>query len=39
MTADEEEKHVIAPANTPLDPKTNEFITTDAEGKFVRPQP
>ena len=37
MTADEEEKHVIAPANTPLDPKTNEFITTDAEGKILRP--
>ena len=37
MTADEEEKHVIAPANTPLDPKTNEFITTDAEGMLVRP--
>ncbi|RGK24503.1 DNA-directed RNA polymerase subunit beta [Collinsella sp. TF12-2AT] len=37
MTADEEEKHVIAPANTPLDPKTKEFITTDAEGKIVRP--
>ena len=37
MTADEEEKHVIAPANTPLDPKTNGFITTDAEGKIVRP--
>ena len=37
MTADEEEKHVIAPANTPLDPKTNEFITTEAEGKIVRP--
>ena len=37
MTADEEEKHVIAPANTPLDPKTNEFITTNAEGKIVRP--
>ena len=37
MTADEEEKHVIAPANTPLDPKTNEFITTDAEGKLVSP--
>lgn len=37
MTADEEEEHVIAPANTPLDPKTNEFITTDAEGKIVRP--
>ena len=33
MTADEEEKHVIAP----VDPKTNEFITTDAEGKIVRP--
>ena len=39
MTADEEEKHVIAPANTPLDPKTNEFITTDAEGKIARPHP
>ena len=37
MTAVEEEKHVIAPANTPLDHKTNEFITTDAEGKLVRP--
>ena len=37
MTADEEEKHVIAPANTPLDPKTNEFVTTDSEGKLVRP--
>ena len=37
MTADEEEKHVIAPANTPIDPKTNESITTDAEGKIVRP--
>ena len=37
MTADEEEKHVIAPANTPLDPKTNEFVITDAEGKLVRP--
>ncbi len=37
MTADEEEKHIIAPANTPLDPKTNEFITTDAEGKIDRP--
>ena len=37
MTADEEEKHVIAPANTPLEPKPNEFLTTDAEGKLVRP--
>ena len=37
MTADEEEDHIIAPANTPIDPKTNEFVTTDAEGKLVRP--
>ena len=35
MTADEEEDHIIAPANTPIDPKTNEFVTTDAEGKLV----
>ena len=37
MTADEEEDHIIAPANTPIDPKTNEFVTTDADGKLVRP--
>ena len=37
MTADEEEDHIIAPANTPIDPKTNEFVTTDAEGNLVRP--
>ncbi|WP_308616628.1 DNA-directed RNA polymerase subunit beta, partial [uncultured Enorma sp.] len=37
MTADEEEDHIIVPANTPIDPKTNEFVITDAEGKLVRP--
>ncbi len=37
MTADEEENHIIAPANTPLDSKTGEFVTVDAEGKLVRP--
>ena len=37
MTADEEENHIIAPANTPLDPKTNAFVTTDADGKLVKP--
>ena len=36
MTADEEEKHVIAPANTPLDPETNEFITTDVVDRCRR---
>ena len=37
MTADEEEDHIIAPANTPIDPKTNEFVTTDADGNLVCP--
>ena len=37
MTADEEENHIIAPANTPVDPKTNEFVTTDIDGNIVRP--
>ncbi len=37
MTADEEENHIIAPANTPLDPKTSAFVTTDADGKLVKP--
>ena len=37
MTADEEEDHIIAPANTPLDPQTNEFITIDADGNVTRP--
>ena len=37
MTADEEENHIIAPANTPLDPETNEFVVADADGDLVRP--
>ena len=37
MTADEEELHIIAPANTPLDPKTNEFVAVDVDGNVVRP--
>ena len=37
MTADEEEDHIIAPANTPIDPKTNEFVTVNSKGELVRP--
>ncbi len=37
MTADEEENHIIAPANTPIDPVTNEFVTVDADGNTCRP--
>ena len=37
MTADEEENHIIAPANAPLDPETNEFVVADADGNLVRP--
>ncbi len=37
MTADEEEDHIIAPANTPIDPKTGAFVTVDADGNLVRP--
>ena len=37
MTPDEEENHIIAPANTPLDPETNEFVVADADGNLVRP--
>ena len=37
MTADEEENHIIAPANTPLDPETNKFVVADADGNLVRP--
>ena len=36
MTADEEEQHVIAPANAAVDPKTGEFIETDANGNIQR---
>ena len=34
MTADEEEKYIIAQANALFDPDTREFGTTDAEGVF-----
>ena len=36
MTADEEELHIIAPANTPLD-SNNEFIATDEDGNTFHP--
>ena len=36
MTADEEEEHVIAPANTPVDPKTGEFVRTNSKGEIVK---
>ena len=36
LTADEEEKHNIAPANTPFDPKTGRFVEVDnATGELV----
>ena len=35
MTADEEENHIIAPANTPIDPKSKKFVEVDAGGKIV----
>ena len=38
MTADEEEAHNIAPANTPFDPKTGEFVEIDSKGKVTRPE-
>ena len=37
MTADEEERHNIAPANVPYDPKTGEFVEVDYEGRIVHP--
>ncbi|MGN0055285.1 MAG: DNA-directed RNA polymerase subunit beta [Atopobiaceae bacterium] len=37
MTADEEEKHNIAPANTPFDHKTGEFITVGPDGSIEHP--
>ena len=37
MTADEEEQHVIAPANTTIDPSTGEFVTVNSKGELVRP--
>ena len=38
MTADEEEKHNIAPANTPIDPKTGEFVSIDENGEIFKPE-
>ena len=38
MTADEEEIHNIAPANTPFDEKTGEFIEVDAHGNLFKPE-
>ena len=35
MTADEEENHIIAPANTPIDPKSKKFVEVDVDGKIV----
>ena len=37
MTADEEETHNIAPANTPFDEKTGKFVATDAHGNLYHP--
>lgn len=37
MTADEEETHNIAPANTPFDPKTGEFVEIDSKGNISHP--
>ena len=38
MTADEEESHNIAPANTPFDPKTGEFVEVDSKGNITTPE-
>ncbi len=38
MTADEEERHNIAPANTPYDPKTGHFVEVDHTGALVYPE-
>ncbi len=39
MTADEEEDHNIAPANTPYDPKTRRFVVTNPKtGELVEPE-
>ena len=38
MTADEEECHVIAPANTPIDPKDGSFIDIDENGEVFHPK-
>ncbi len=38
MTADEEEIHNIAPANTPFDSKTGKFIEIDSKGNITNPE-
>ena len=38
MTADEEENHVIAPANTTVDPKDGSFVSIDANGEVTHPK-
>ena len=38
MTADEEETHNIAPANTPFDEKTRKFVATDSHGHLYNPE-
>ena len=38
MTADEEESHNIAPANTPFDPKTGKFVEVDSHGNVITPE-
>ena len=38
MTADEEEQHVIAPADVPIDPKTGEFVAIDSKGRIYHPE-
>ena len=35
MTADEEENHIIAPANTPIDPQDPPNLLKDKDGKIV----
>ena len=38
MTADEEETHNIAPANTPFDPESRRFVEVDAHGELFFPE-
>ena len=38
MTADEEETHNIAPANTPFDEKTGKFVAVDSKGNIYHPE-
>ena len=37
MTADEEEDHIITPANTPLDAETGKFVEVDSKGNIFNP--